>query len=135
MLHVFIDALSFILTIYIHNAITRWIFVQLSKFPCMSLGKMIMKGISVTILKTFWFVSFHKNVWNVYYCLFPSGTPDWHAWEFVQRFNYINTEFPKIWMKFRVLSLAVKGFKWQSVSSDNNILLYYVTQSVHIQDL
>ena len=68
--------------------------------------------------------------------------PKWHSrlarlgiCTIVQRFNYIYTGFPKIWIKFRVISLAVKGSKCQSVSRDYNILLYYVTQSVHIQDL
>ena len=44
--------------------------------------------------------------------------PKWHSrlarleiCTIVQRFNYINKGLPKIWMKFRVISLAVKGFK------------------------
>ena len=44
--------------IYIHNAITRWIFVQLSKFPSVPIGSVTWengkeKEISVTNLKTF----------------------------------------------------------------------------------
>ena len=47
----------------------------------------------------------------------------------VQHFNYINTELPKIWMKYRVLSLADKGFKCQSFSSDYNILPQQICDS------
>ena len=44
MLRVFILAFGFILTIYIHNAITRWNFVQLSKFPSVPIGSVTSKN-------------------------------------------------------------------------------------------